>query len=83
MAKTPSKDQVLAVDEPKAAELIGVSPSTLRRWRRTGIGPRMIRLGVLIRYRPADLEQFLTEHDQSVAAPSAQPDLTATWRRRD
>ena len=44
------------------AELLGVAPSTLARWRRTG-DPDLpyVRLGNRIRYRASDIEKFLDE----------------------
>jgi hypothetical protein len=49
----------LVVDQETAARMIGVSASTLRRWRRQGVGPEAICISRLVRYRPRDLEQFL------------------------
>jgi excisionase family DNA binding protein len=44
------------------AELLGIAPSTLTRWRRTG-DPELpyVRLGGRVRYRAADIERFLDE----------------------
>ena len=49
----------LAVNQQIAAHLLGISPSTLRRWRREGRGPRAIKLSRLVRYRLTDLKRFL------------------------
>jgi len=44
----------------EAAEYLGVSVSTVRRWRLTGGGPRWIRIGASsIRYTLADLEAYV------------------------
>jgi len=51
--------RALVVDQQTAADLLGVSASTLRRWHRAGKGPRAIRMSRLIRYRPGDLDRFL------------------------
>jgi excisionase family DNA binding protein len=40
------------------AERLLCSPATVRRWRHRGEGPPAIRLGGLVRYRIADLEQW-------------------------
>ncbi len=44
----------------EAAEALGLSPITLRKWRCLGKGPGYLRLNPrLIRYRRADLEAWL------------------------
>jgi excisionase family DNA binding protein len=50
------------VKEPEAAEHVGQSIPTLRKWRREGKGPAYLRIGRSIRYRPSDLDAFLTRH---------------------
>ena len=48
------------VSEPAAATLLGIGYTTLRRMRMRGEGPPFIVLGSrLVRYRDADLEQWL------------------------
>lgn len=42
----------------EAADLIGVSESTLRGWRYHGTGPRYARIGQKIKYSPRDLEAW-------------------------
>ena len=54
----------LAVDQETAARLIGVSPSTLRRWTREGRGPRIVRISGVPRYRPDDLRSFVNAGTQ-------------------
>ena len=49
----------LAVNQQTAAQLLGVSVATLRRWEQEGTGPTAIRLSRLVRYRLADLDRFL------------------------
>ena len=46
------------VDTREAAEHLGLSPSTLARYRITGEGPWYYRLGGCVRYRGADLEEW-------------------------
>jgi Helix-turn-helix domain len=43
----------------EAAAALRCSRTTLVHWRTTGKGPRFLRLGRHIRYRPADLEIFI------------------------
>jgi uncharacterized protein YjcR len=48
--------------EAEAAELLAVSPQTLRHWRRRtqGRGPAFVRIeGRTIRYRVLDLENYI------------------------
>lgn len=49
--------EYLSPDE--AADLLGKSPATLARWRGDGVGPSYIKLGHSIRYRRADLDEFM------------------------
>ena len=42
----------------EAAERLGLSPSTLARYRTTGAGPRYFRFGGCVRYRGDDLEAW-------------------------
>ena len=44
---------------PQAANLLGVSISTLEHMRSYGIGPDYIRVGRQVRYRVADIHAFL------------------------
>ena len=46
------------VDTREAAERLGLSPSTLARYRITGAGPRYYRFGGCVRYRGDDLEAW-------------------------
>ena len=47
------------VDEPTLAMRLGVSRSTLQSWRYAGRGPRFLKLGRLVRYRTADVDEYL------------------------
>jgi excisionase family DNA binding protein len=67
-----TSEQLFSADQ--VAEILGVSPSTLARWRQTG-EPDLpyLRLGGRIRYRASDLEEFLDEieGDEDVDADEA------------
>jgi excisionase family DNA binding protein len=41
------------------AELVGVPVGTIYRWNWTGTGPARCRVGKHVRYRRADVEQWL------------------------
>ena len=51
--------QFVLLDNEGAAEFLGVSPTTLPRWRWSGIGPAYLKIGRSIRYRRVDLEAWL------------------------
>ena len=42
----------------EVAERLGVSPFTVRAWRRKGHGPRFMKMGRAVRYRSEDVESF-------------------------
>lgn len=43
----------------QAAEAYGLAPSTLRKWRCFGEGPRFARIGRAVRYRRSELDAFV------------------------
>jgi predicted DNA-binding transcriptional regulator AlpA len=47
------------LNEYQVAEVLGVSVSTVRRWRLLKRGPRYLKLGVLCKYRIEDLSAWL------------------------
>jgi len=44
------------------AERLHVHPNTTEHWRLKGEGPPWIRVGRLVRYRPEDVEEWLTRN---------------------
>jgi predicted DNA-binding transcriptional regulator AlpA len=46
-------------DEKQTAEILGIKPNTLAKWRLTGAGPKFARVGSAIRYDPKDVEAWL------------------------
>lgn len=58
--KTNIQDSPL-LDEIKAAKLLAIQPCTLRKWRLAGSETKLpfVRVGRRIRYRIADLENFI------------------------
>jgi excisionase family DNA binding protein len=48
-----------SVDE--VAARLGVPKSTIYYWRRKGVGPPAVRVGKYLRFRPADVEEWLAE----------------------
>jgi hypothetical protein len=47
------------LNEYQVAEMLGVSVSTVRRWRLLHQGPRFLKVGVLCKYRVEDLSEWL------------------------
>ena len=52
-------DKLLTLAE--VAEVLGVPTATLYQWRHRGTGPRGIRVGRHVRYRAADVEEWLAQ----------------------
>ncbi len=52
-----SPERLLAPTE--VSELLGIPTRTLTDWRYRGEGPRYLRIGRHVRYRPAEIESWL------------------------
>jgi excisionase family DNA binding protein len=50
-------EKLLSVDE--LAEKLGLSKETVYGFNKKGTGPKRIRIGRYVRYRPADVESWL------------------------
>jgi excisionase family DNA binding protein len=46
--------------EQEVSKRLNVSVASLRRWRLLSRGPQFIKVGALVRYRPEDLDEWLT-----------------------
>ena len=57
------------LSEEEAAELLCLSPATLKKWRRIRRGPRYYRLGSAVRYKREDLEAFVSESAENPCSP--------------
>jgi len=53
--------------EKEAAQYVGVSRSTFRRWRKKSIGPEFFRFGDIIRYRKEALDCFIKQYTKTAA----------------
>lgn len=53
------------LDTEAAARLIGATPSLLIKFRSTGDGPPFVKMGHLVRYRPADLREWVAANVRS------------------
>ncbi len=58
MATIPNTT-VSLLNEFAVANMLGVSVATVRRWRLLRRGPRYLKLGASVRYRPDDLTAWL------------------------
>lgn len=63
------------LDTPAAASHLGLSRQRLETWRCTGGGPAFCKLGNAVRYRRADLDEFMASRrvrSTSEEVPSAE-----------
>lgn len=60
-AVTMPADPNANLDDHQAAARIGVSVSTMRRWRKVHSGPPYVKLDHHVRYRPADLDAWMAQ----------------------
>ncbi len=56
----------ILVTERETARILQVSVQLVRKWRANGPGPRSIKLGMCVRYRPADSEEFISSQLKNV-----------------
>jgi predicted site-specific integrase-resolvase len=52
----------------KAAERLGFEPTTLQWWRTKGRGPRYVKIGRKVFYRPGDLDEFIAAGEREPSA---------------
>jgi hypothetical protein len=60
--------------ESDVAERLQVSLASVRRWRLEKRGPVFVKVGALVRYRPEDLELWITALPTSGDQPRSQPE---------
>ncbi len=58
--------------EKEVAKQIKVSLASLRRWRLVQRGPRFVKVGALVRYRPEDLDEWMKTLPAGGTAPQQQ-----------
>ena len=56
-----STDPHRFMDTRQCADYLGISASTLTKWRMHGRGPRFFNFGSLVRYAADDVEAFVAE----------------------
>jgi predicted DNA-binding transcriptional regulator AlpA len=57
-----------------AARRLGIEESTLANWRWNGRGPRYVRVGRRVRYRLADLAEWLDQQTRRSTSDAGRPD---------
>jgi hypothetical protein len=58
-------EQLMSTEE--VAEVLGRPPRTLRQWRYLGVGPKYLKVGAAVRYRPRDVEKWLKAQEREAA----------------
>jgi predicted DNA-binding transcriptional regulator AlpA len=48
--------------ERQVAQILNNTVGTLHVWRHRGQGPKFVKVGRSVRYRPADVEKFINEN---------------------
>ncbi len=67
----PTTNATRLLTQRQLAEMLGVTPRSLERWRETGDGPPFLRVGGLVRYTPADVSGWLeTRRRTSTSTPA-------------
>ena len=56
-----------------AAKRLGLSASTLNKWRTQGTGPKFVKMGRAVCYRPADLDAWLSDQLKSSTSEYTSP----------
>jgi len=66
------------LSQSEVAELLGIAPRSLEGMRLKGTGCRFVRVGRLVRYRPADVAEWLASRTAaSTSDPGQQRDAAA------
>ena len=64
-------DETALLTEVETANLLRISLGSVRRWRQEGRGPVFRKLGRSVRYRPADLSDFVASARRMTTAKGA------------
>ena len=54
----------------EVASRLGVSRFTVRSWRLKGVGPRFLKMGRAVRYRPQDVDEYERQALVETQAPA-------------
>ena len=64
-----TNNKCIYFDTNVAAHLLGVSVSTMKRWRKSGEGPNFFRFGYSIKYAASDLREWAKSNQHRVNKP--------------
>jgi predicted DNA-binding transcriptional regulator AlpA len=56
---TASNTPERLLNEREVARITGLSVASVRRWRLLRLGPRYIKIGAAVRYKPEDIAKWL------------------------
>ncbi|GIW56733.1 MAG: hypothetical protein KatS3mg082_3137 [Nitrospiraceae bacterium] len=56
------------LNERQVADSCAISVLTLRKWRGEGRGPRYVKIGTLVRYRPEEVDAWIESHESQQPA---------------
>jgi len=70
--------RLLTVEQ--VADILGCSPWTLYAWRSRGEGPRSLKVGSRVRYRPEELSRWIEAQQEATGADSG-PAVPGAWSR--
>jgi predicted DNA-binding transcriptional regulator AlpA len=57
-ANCPATVEKRTLTDIEVAARLGVSRFTVRSWRLKGVGPRFLKMGRAVRYRPEDVQEY-------------------------
>jgi excisionase family DNA binding protein len=77
--QSPFGTRLLTTEE--AASALGLSRRTLEDWRLRGCGPRFVRLGGAVRYRPSELSRFVLRGEADSTSAPRRPSARQAVRR--
>ncbi len=70
----PDTSAPLVYTPAEAAAQLLTKPRTLERWRTNGTGPRYVRIGRRVAYRPADLAAFVASQVRTHTGEKLKPE---------
>lgn len=62
---TETHTQPLVLTQEQAAARLGVTKRAMANWRSMGRGPKFVKLGKVVAYRPSDLSEFVNANIKS------------------
>lgn len=73
--KLPKPDMPLLVNTRKAAEILGRSTATLKRWRYEGVGPNWIEMQGRVSYDVAVLLEYIERNTRVASVRAAMEEI--------